>query len=191
MPDKRTGSCVGHPEASGPGNPSHSTEVPAQFSQFLEGGSCRPAGAIWAHLGLGSTSGKQDISRSLSYLTSQTGPQLAPGQDELVISSWCFPEREGTGFAAHFPAARIPIRSVSRSLLSCVQLRGKGAARWSGGAPPNYTLASEETVGSSQQRPEVALCSVWKLPSLPSTQNILCEPLLFFRSPTLRGSLPY
>lgn len=85
------------------------------------------------------------------------------------------------GFASHFPAARIPIRAVSRSLLSCVQFRGKGAARWSGGAPPNYTLASEETVGSSQQRPEVALCSVWKLPSLPSTQNILCEPLFFFQ----------
>ena len=134
------------------------SKLKLMFSQFLEDGRCRPAGVIWVHLGLGSTSGKQDISGSLSYLPSHTGPQL-PRTDELVISSWCFPEREGRGLACHFPGASIPIRAVSRSLLSYVQLGGKAAARWSGGAPPNCTLASEETVGSSQQRPEVALCS--------------------------------
>lgn len=84
----------------------------------------------------------------LSLSDCRQGHSLAPGQDEYVISSRCFPELEG---GAHLlllhPLPHSPTSAVGRGWSSCAQLRG-----W------------VRTVGSPAGA-EVPRLAAWGLPS--------------------------
>lgn len=118
-------------------------EILAQISQFLEGGSCHPTGAYHC-------------------LTPQTGPQpgplLAPRQDNLVIPSQCFPEREGWGLLSF---SQKPPFSSELLAGACLTVSNSGDRVLPDGQEPPLLvyLSLRRDSGVSQQRPAVAFYS--------------------------------
>lgn len=117
----------------------------------------------------------------LSLSDCRQGHSLAPGQDEHVISSQCFPELEG---GAHLlllhPLPHSPTGAVGRGWSYCVPSLGGGCGLWDprqclfwqpGGSPPLPLAVSSTDTTSSLGHP-----AGW-------------SPLLHWASPGAEGEL--
>lgn len=93
-------------------------ETPTQISQFLKGGSCHPTGAYHC-------------------LTPQPEPLLAPGQDNLVIPSQCFPEWEGGGLPSISQQPPFPSELLAGACLTVFNSGGRVLTDGQEGAPPS------------------------------------------------------
>lgn len=101
-----------------------------RFPKGPDGSNCDLSGIIKAHLGTEvSFLAAMSATGGLSLPDGGQGHSLAPGQDEHVISSWCFPEQEG-GVHLLLPGnPHTQLICQQRLALVCTQLREWGPGK--------------------------------------------------------------